>query len=88
MFVETLFKLYLNSASEEQLPCLSTGNTELMCNVGNPVRRVWDLQDKAKFKTHAGLRAEQRRLMRSQHRHKMQHKLKTAPHERSKLSMR
>jgi len=42
-----------------------------MCNVGNPVRRLWDLQDEAKFKTHAALRAEQRRLMRSQHGHKM-----------------
>lgn len=34
-----------------------------MCGVGNP-EEFGDLQDKAKFKTHA-LRAEQRRLMRS-----------------------
>lgn len=35
-----------------------------MCGVGNP-EEFGDLQDKAKFKTHAALRAEQRRLMRS-----------------------
>lgn len=34
-----------------------------MCHVGNPVRRVWDLKEEAKFKTHGPLRAEQRRLM-------------------------